>query len=107
LRKRWPAEDRARRDAFAQQPRGMVLVVDPNVEQDIREPVEYGGKPGGHGVGVDRDGDPCGLYGFVATHFGKRVGLKQSRLRRQAQEGNPCGRCPTGLFTDHQHLADQ
>lgn len=84
----------------------MVLVLDPNVEQDVAETVEHGRKPCRHGIGVYRNGDPRAFQRRVATHFSERLGLEQRCLRGQPQQRDTCGRRPTWLFPDHQHLAD-
>ena len=96
---------RAHHRPVAQQPGGVVLVLDPDIEQHVRQSLEHRGEPGRHRVGVDGD---CHPYPVIvpATHFGQRLGLKHRRLRGQPQQGNPGRRRGARLLPHHQHLTD-
>jgi hypothetical protein len=66
--------------AFTQQPGRVVLVLDPDVQQHLRQLAEDGGEPRRHGVGIDGNGDPGTLRRSTTYRFGQRLGLEHRGL---------------------------
>ena len=83
----------------------MVLILDPDIEQDAGQPAEYGVEPSGHRIGVDRDRD-AGTFGRSPRRFGQRLGLEHLGLRGQPQQRNSGSGRPAGFLTDDQYLPD-
>jgi hypothetical protein len=83
----------------------VILILDADVEQHVRQLTKHSGEPRRHRIGIDRDRDP-GPLGRSTARLRKRLGLQHHSLRGQSQEGDAGCRWTTGLFTNHQHLAN-
>jgi len=97
--------DRAHHRSLAQQPRGVILVLDPDVDQHLGQPLEHRAEPGRHRVGVDRDGHPDGPRAGAA-HLAQRLSLQQGALGGQPQQRNPGRGRDARLLAHHQNLPD-
>ena len=99
--------DRTHDDTFPQQPGGVVLVFDTDVEHRIGHLCQHTGEPGRHRVGIDRKCDSrMGCRCTTAGHLRDCLRLQHCRLGGQPKQRCTRSRWYTGLSTDHQHLAD-